>query len=94
MNPSNLNQCYFDQKTERLYLELMKPSKDITKQQIELKKTDLFRKNLSLTFQMEGKKYTIVESWQSEHFTKDKSFQMKFRSPVGSWFIGLAVKNF
>jgi hypothetical protein len=94
MNPSNLNRYYFDEKTNRLYLELMKPSKDITKRQIELKKTDLFRKNLSLTFQMEGKKYTIVESWQSEHFTKDKSFQMNFRSPVGSWFIGLAVKNF
>jgi hypothetical protein len=94
MNPSNLNRYYFDEKTERLYLELMKPSKDITKRQIELKKINLFRKNLSLTFQMEGKKYTIVESWQSEHFTKDKSFNMDFRSPVGSWFIGLAVKNF
>jgi hypothetical protein len=94
MNPSNLNRYYFDENTNRLYLELIKPSKDITKQQIESKKLDLFRKNQNLTFQMEGKKMTIVESWQSEHFTKDKSFQMNFRSPVGSWFIGLAIKNF
>ena len=90
MKASNLNEYYFDKNSKRLYLQLMKPTKKVTKEQIETKKLDLFRKNRKLTFEVDGKKMTIVESWQSEHFTKDKSFLMNFRSPVGSWFIGLS----
>lgn len=91
MKPSNLNTIFYDKNSKRLYLQLMKPSKILSKEKIELKKNELFTNHKNLTFELNGKKHTIVESWQSNHFVNDKSFLMNFRSPVGTWFIGLTI---